>query len=125
MSNLTILPIWVSRGHFNFAKPDRTISPKRDTCWDITRCWQRKVTDLACGAKTSYLSCCSTGLIVLVFCKPEITIRSFCDAAKDQMRQRELMNLALWCNHSNRTWPIIRTYFGKPEVAICSCGDTG
>ena len=90
------------------------VRPKRDTCWAVARCWQRKVADLPCCCYTSNLACPT----VLEFSKPEIAIRSFRDAAKDRMGQRELMNLALWSNHSDLTGSIVRADYGKPEVAI-------
>jgi hypothetical protein len=118
MSNLAILSIWVSRGNFNFDKPESIVRPKRDTCRAVARCWQREVTDLPRCGNTSNLPSCGTRPTVLEFSKPEIAIRSSRDAAKDGMGQRELTDLALWSNHSNLTGPIVRAYSGKPDVAI-------
>ena len=109
MSNLAILSRWVSSSNFNFDKPESMVRPKRDTCRAVARCWQREVADLPC---------CGTRHNVLEFSKPEIAIRSSRDAAKDGMGQRELTNLALWSNHSDLTGPIVRAYYGKPEIAI-------
>ena len=97
------------------------VRPKRDTCWAVTRCRQRKVADLPCCCYSSNFACPT----VLEFTKPEITIGSFRDAAKDGMGQRELMNLALWSDHSDLTGSIVGAYYGKPEVAIWPCCDTG
>ena len=108
-----------------FSKPERMVRPKCDTYRAVARCWQGELADLPGGGNTSNLTRPTIFPAILKFTKPKCTFRSSRDAAKHGMGQCELTSLALGRNHSDLTGPTANARFGKPEIAIWPCCDTG